>query len=178
MPSTLSALAVGASAMYYLDPQLGKKRRRLFSEQMSWYLRSGTEELSAARDEVRNRFEGTITELKARGSEQEADEWSSILRVAAGGLGAYTMLRLASGLSLNALTFFAAGTSLLIPSMVEPTSRRRPADERTPERQQMRSEEQVDSLERSSYRSTEVESGTKAVEGESGQSQAAESPAV
>lgn len=61
----LSGLGLGAGAMYWFDPQYGKRRRALLRDQGSCSVHRANEWIDKAMRDLGHRIEGTIAEAKA-----------------------------------------------------------------------------------------------------------------
>jgi hypothetical protein len=61
----ISGLGLGAGAMYWFDPQYGKRRRALLRDQASCSVHRASEWIDKAMRDLRHRIEGTIAEAGA-----------------------------------------------------------------------------------------------------------------
>ncbi len=86
--ATLTSLGLGAVAMYYLDPQQGRRRRALVRDQITHFATKSPKKLDAKSRDLSNRASGLYAEARGaitpdRGG-QEAhqnesnSEWSSV----------------------------------------------------------------------------------------------------
>jgi len=62
--SLFSGAVVGAGAMYFFDPQLGRRRRTLLEDQFRRFGRQASEGLDAAIRDLSNRAQGTVAEVQ------------------------------------------------------------------------------------------------------------------
>ena len=60
----LSGLLIGAAGMYFLDPQQGRRRRKLIADQLNRFGHDVPEALDAAWRDLSNRAWGTVAELR------------------------------------------------------------------------------------------------------------------
>ena len=63
LKTTLTALALGAGAMYLFDPDQGRRRRALLRDQVNSALNNAEEEVQRAREDLRNRGQGIVSTL-------------------------------------------------------------------------------------------------------------------
>jgi hypothetical protein len=63
--SFINGALVGAGALYFFDPQLGRRRRALLEDQLRRFSRQATDGLDAALRDLNNRAQGTVAELPA-----------------------------------------------------------------------------------------------------------------
>lgn len=64
MISRLAALGIGALAMYFLDPENGRRRRALVREKMTHYQKELTHYAEGTAKDLRNRAQGVVAEAR------------------------------------------------------------------------------------------------------------------
>jgi hypothetical protein len=60
----INGAVLGAGAMYFFDPQLGRRRRALLEDQFRRFSRQASEGLDAAVRDLNNRAQGTVAEVE------------------------------------------------------------------------------------------------------------------
>lgn len=68
-------IGLGAGLMYFFDPQQGARRRALVRDQVNKWVNSLDDSIDIAREDLRNRTRGVLSELTARFSDQGAPDW-------------------------------------------------------------------------------------------------------
>jgi hypothetical protein len=64
MISRLTALGIGALAMYFFDPVSGRRRRALVRDKMTHYHREATRYAEHTAKDLRNRAQGLVAETQ------------------------------------------------------------------------------------------------------------------
>jgi osmotically-inducible protein OsmY len=72
--AVLAGIGIGATLMYFLDPQRGNARRTQAIDQTGGMLRSTRRDLEIARRELRNRARGAAAELRGRLRDEYLDD--------------------------------------------------------------------------------------------------------
>lgn len=72
--AVLAGIGIGATLMYFLDPQRGNARRAQAVDQTGGLLRSTRRDLEIARRDLRNRAHGAAAELRGRFSHDDIDD--------------------------------------------------------------------------------------------------------
>jgi uncharacterized membrane protein len=75
LKTLLATLGLGAGLMYFMDPQHGNRRRALVRDRVNRWIYSLDESLDTARQDLRNRTRGVLSEMTARLSDQGAPDW-------------------------------------------------------------------------------------------------------
>lgn len=75
LKTLLTTIGIGAGLMYFLDPQQGNRRRALVRDQVNRWINSLDDSIDTAREDLRNRTRGALSELTARLSDQGAPDW-------------------------------------------------------------------------------------------------------
>ena len=60
----MNGALLGAGALYFFDPQLGRRRRALLEDQFRRFSRKSSEGLDAALRDLNNRAQGAVAELQ------------------------------------------------------------------------------------------------------------------
>lgn len=71
----LVTVGMTAGLMYFLDPQHGNRRRALVRDQVNRWINSLDNSIDTAREDLRNRTRGVLSEMTARLSDQGAPDW-------------------------------------------------------------------------------------------------------
>lgn len=71
----LVSLGLGAGLMYFLDPQHGNRRRALVQDRFNRWVNSLDDSIEMAKEDMRNRTRGVLSELTAKLSDQGAPDW-------------------------------------------------------------------------------------------------------
>ena len=75
LKTLLTTLGLGAGLMYFMDPQHGNRRRALVRDRVNSWIYSLDQSLDTARQDLRNRTRGVLSEMTARLSDQGAPDW-------------------------------------------------------------------------------------------------------
>jgi uncharacterized membrane protein len=75
LKTLLTTIGLGAGLMYFLDPQHGNRRRALVRDRVNSWVNDLDESLDTAREDIRNRTRGVLSELAAKFSDQGAPDW-------------------------------------------------------------------------------------------------------
>jgi hypothetical protein len=70
----MNGAILGAGALYFFDPQLGRRRRALLEDQLRHFSRRATDGLDAALCDLQNRAQGTVAELQHLVSKEEVSD--------------------------------------------------------------------------------------------------------
>jgi uncharacterized membrane protein len=75
LKTLLVSLGLGAGLMYFFDPQYGNRRRVLVQDKVNRWINSLDDSLERAKEDLRNRTRGVLSELTAKVSDQGAPDW-------------------------------------------------------------------------------------------------------
>jgi gas vesicle protein len=78
MISRLTALGIGALAMYFFDPVSGRRRRALVRDKMTHYHREATDYAESTAKDLRNRAQGLVAETQKRVARKGATTTSKV----------------------------------------------------------------------------------------------------
>ncbi len=81
--SWLAGAGIGAGAMYLLDPDIGGRRRALARDKALHISKASGRSLEKTVQDLRNRFNGLMAEVKAIRQEEEVDDDTLVARVRA-----------------------------------------------------------------------------------------------
>ena len=75
LKTLLVSIGIGAGLMYFLDPQHGNRRRAMVRDQVNRWINSLDESINTARQDLRNRTRGVLSEWTAKLGDQGAPDW-------------------------------------------------------------------------------------------------------
>lgn len=75
LKTLLVSVGLGAGLMYFMDPQHGNRRRALVQDRFNRWVNSLDDSLEMAKEDMRNRARGVLSELTAKLSDQSAPDW-------------------------------------------------------------------------------------------------------
>src|SRR5688500_4898074 len=75
LKTLLTTIGLGAGVMYFMDPQLGPRRRAMVRDKANKFVNDIDESIEKALEDTRNRTRGTLSEVIAKLSDQGAPDW-------------------------------------------------------------------------------------------------------
>lgn len=75
LKTLLTSVGIGAALMYFLDPQLGTRRRALVRDRINSWINNLDGSLDTIVGDTRNRARGVLSEMTAKLSDQGAPDW-------------------------------------------------------------------------------------------------------
>lgn len=75
LKTLLTTVGIGAAVMYFLDPQLGNRRRALVRDRVNSWINSLDDSIDKVMEDTRNRARGVLSEMTAKLSDQGAPDW-------------------------------------------------------------------------------------------------------
>ena len=75
LKTLLATVGLGVSLMYFLDPQQGARRRAMVRDRVNRLINDLDSSIDTAREDLRNRTRGMLSEMTARLSDQGAPDW-------------------------------------------------------------------------------------------------------
>jgi uncharacterized membrane protein len=75
LKTLLTTVGAGAALMYFLDPQLGNRRRALVRDRFNSLVNNFDNSIDAMLQDTRNRARGILSEMTARLSDQDSPDW-------------------------------------------------------------------------------------------------------
>jgi hypothetical protein len=104
----LTGAIVGGGAMYFFDPQIGKRRRALLEDQLRRTSRETVEGLDAAWCDLSNRVQGTLAEPGVHAF----TKWTPGTRLLAGAVGGLLMANCLARRNLSSMLWGTIGFGL------------------------------------------------------------------
>ncbi len=75
LKTLLTTIGLGAGVMYFMDPQLGPRRRAMVRDKANRFVNDIDESIEKALEDTRNRTRGILSEMIAKLSDQGAPDW-------------------------------------------------------------------------------------------------------
>jgi len=113
LDSLLTGAILGAGAMYFFDPLLGRRRRALVEDQCRRLSREATEGLDASWRDLANRARGTVAEPGVHAFAK----WSPGTRLLAGGLGGLLIANCLARRGLRSTLLGTVGFGMILCAM-------------------------------------------------------------